>query len=79
MGYAITCPLPKLYSKLLSYSGALPEIQDYTAGVNDSYDSEKGTHLKDPQLKGKYLNLIKLTQAHSLFFIICRESTKLKI
>ena len=63
----ITCTLPKLYGKLLSYSGALPEVQDRTAGVNDSYDSEKGTHLKDPQLKGKYPNLIKLTQAHSLF------------
>ena len=62
MGYVITCPLPKLYGKLLSYSGALPMVQDRTAGVNDSYDSEKGTHLKDPQLKGKYPNLIKLTR-----------------
>ena len=78
MGYVITCPLPKLYGKLLSYSGALPEVQDRTSGVNDSYDSEKGTNLKDPQLKGKYTNLIKLTQAHSLCFI-CRESTSLKI
>ena len=67
MGYVITCPLPKIYGKLLSYSGALSEVQDQTAGVDDSYDSEKGTHPKDLQLKGKYSNHIKLTQAHSLF------------
>ena len=68
VGYLITCPLPKLYGKLLSYYAALPEIQERTAGVEDSYDSEKGPRPKDLQLKGKYSNLIKPTQAHSRYF-----------